>query len=160
MASEGYYSCFIFVNGFCVLNPLHTRIYTSMLLFSLFPLHYWSWQITYCNIWMLVVADTHCMLLVMAAPFKYCRWFGDTGVWRQGVHEWNENVTGERGRGGAWREGHGTYKGRPTMNLITRYGLHGLVWVLGLGDFIVQNLAPPYVWQEPFCLPFCHWHSA
>lgn len=49
------------------------------------------------------------------------------------------------GGGGAWREGHGTYKGRPTMNLITRYGLHGLVWVLGLGDFIVQNLAPPNV---------------
>ena len=44
--------------------------------------------------------------------------------------------------------GHGTYKGNPTMNFITQYGLRGLVLVVRVrvrAHFILQNLVLPYM---------------
>ena len=43
------------------------------------------------------------------------------------------------------------HKRNPTMNLITQYGLCGLVLMVGV-DSMLQNLVPPYVCLEPTVL--------
>ena len=40
------------------------------------------------------------------------------------------------------------HKRNPTINLITQYGLRGLVLMVGVGSML-QNLVPPCVCPEP-----------